>query len=109
MLLSALAFGSLSTDLAVVIITVTSLLQLTIDSIMSSRQNNDDRRPDGLLILALAQLVVGLGISLDGRPQTICLLVASIIGATCSGSSGTTRMQLRSHLEQAFSPKASCS
>ena len=24
-------------------------------------------RPDGLLILALAQLVVGLGISLDGR------------------------------------------
>jgi len=81
MLLSALAFGSLSTDLAVVIITVTSLLQLTIDSIMSSRQNNDDRRPDGLLILALAQLVVGLGISLDGRPQTICLLVASIIGA----------------------------
>lgn len=80
-LLSALTFGGLSTQPAVVIITVTCLLHLTIDNIMASVHNDDDLRPDGLLILALAQLIVGLGVSLEGRVQIVCLLAASAIGA----------------------------
>lgn len=76
-----LAIGSISTRVAVVTIIFTSVIQLAIDKILAARHNDDDLRPDGLLILASAQVLVGVGVSLDGALQTILLLIAATLSA----------------------------
>ncbi len=76
-----LATGSISTRVAVVTIIFTSVLHLAADKIIAARHNDDDLRPDGLLILASAQILVGVGVSLDGALQTLLLLIAAALSA----------------------------
>ncbi len=76
-----LAAGSLSTRTAVLAIILTSVVHLAFDKLVAARHNDDDLRPDGLLILACAQLLVGVGVSLDGAVQTTFLLAAAILSA----------------------------
>lgn len=76
-----LATGSMSTRTAVVTIILTSVAHLAVDKVVAVRHNDDDLRPDGLLILACAQILVGVGVSLDGSVQTILLLSAATLSA----------------------------
>lgn len=76
-----LATGSMSTRTAVITIILTSVAHLAFDKIVSARHNDDDLRPDGLLILACAQILVGVGVSLNGAVQTIFLLAAATLSA----------------------------
>ncbi len=76
-----LATDTVSTRVAVISIIVTSGAHLATDKFFAARHNDDDLRPDGLLILALAQVVVGVGVSLDGVLQTTLLLGAATLSA----------------------------
>lgn len=76
-----LALDGLATGTAVLAIVVTSSMHLAADKIVAARHNDDDLRPDGLLILAIAQLLVGVGLTLSGGAQTLLLLLAASLSA----------------------------
>lgn len=83
-----LSFGLLLSILpeiaALIAIVVVAASQLALDKVRANRHNDDDLRPQGLLILALAQLVAAAGVRAPGAgaPQTLLLLAAAIMGAT---------------------------
>lgn len=76
-----LGLGMVSTKSAVLVIVLTSTTQLLADKWSAARHNDDDLRPDGLLILAGAQLLVGIALSLTGGLQTVVLLIAAGMSA----------------------------
>jgi len=74
---AGLVTGALSTRTALLVITVTSSAHLAADKFVAARRNDDDLRPDGLLVLAVAQILVGIGVIVDGTLQTVLLLIAA--------------------------------
>lgn len=77
----ALSFSVLSARVAVITIIATSGIHLAVDKTLAARHNDDDVRPDGLLILALAQLTAAVGVVSTQGSQTFFLLAAAVLSA----------------------------
>ena len=80
--LAVLAYvGVLSTGVAVVASTGLLTCTLGADIFFAHRHNNDDIRPDGLLIIAIGQLVALLGLTLEDDIRILMFLFAASLGS----------------------------
>lgn len=80
----ARTFGDLSSQNAILIIAVTSTGHLAVDKTLAMRRKDGDLRPQGLVLLALAQLIAGFGVTVDGEVQALALFTAALVGAVGS-------------------------